>query len=670
MAYGIKPSIGMLPIDDIDTVMAAEGFMKEIKPSHIQNATQIKDDTGSITTSGITDPTLIALCAGERFENGELDRETIKNALYLGGKPASEYLESKDKGVIENIIDQLKNTNSNEIQMLRDELYQLKSELVKTGHAADTLVMNGFIDGFRNSNLKYNKASTQISAINDTFLEQINPIFSENDWLVLRKNISDNQSNSLATVLKEQGSQIQIDAGTGNIHIENSVLYKSLGEYNRGTFSFSETAEGTPGVKEYYTMLNDDSSISRQKINSNFTGLATVIKIPARNSGFLTKFIVNGKKVGNPGSLTCHLIKGSSDYISGSLSNSNGLSKAKSDGTLIASSAPTNVISDGEILFDFTNLNYSLGDHASTIYPQVEGTEYCFVIESDNVSEYDYWELELGHKKNSQADLQTNNVTYKFYNKDLLTTSNKSFEEIPEADLLYIAVTKTKKDEDEIPYDIGLYTCASPIKLAQPITSTRARLTLEINKEGNFIAKSAGTFRANTDTIQFGNLDGTHPSQTIIGGGDKVIVGGTIANVVNSTPDTLVIDKSMYVNPNDSIYRCGYKIKLKTYLVEKDSVTFADIINEKSVKYHDMKLVAVIPNGRSKSSSISDRLVFEIDMENTKDVDGNIIEFNQAELQIKWNSALNSAIIRTQAEVGNDYIGRIHGLSLAFDKII
>ena len=55
-----------------------------------------------------------------------------------------------------------------------------------------------------------------------------------------------------------------------------------------------------------------------------------------------------------------------------------------------------------------------------------------------------------------------------------------------------MAVTKTKKDEDEIPYDIGLYTSAEPIKLAHPIASTRARLTLEVNKEGIFEVQDTG----------------------------------------------------------------------------------------------------------------------------------------------------------------------------------
>lgn len=673
MAYGIKPSIGMLPIDDIDKVMIEQGFIKQINASNIQNVTESKDEsTGEIITSGISDPTLIAICAGERFENGELDRETIKNSLKLNGKPADEYLDSQDKLTIENLINQLKNTNSNEIQMLRDELYQLKAELVRTGHASDTLVINGFIDGFRNSSVKYNELSTTITSIyNGNLLEQASPIFSEKDWLVVRKDSNDKQSNVLAAVVQEQGSRIKLDTGSAIINVDNSILYKSLGEYTKGTFSFSETSRNVPGTKEYYTMLNDDSNVYKQKIDSSSTGLAVVLKIPARNAGFLTKFIVNGKKIGNPGSLTCYLIKGSSEYITGTLSLTNGLSQAENDGTLIATSSPTNTVSDGEISFDFTNTNYSaINNNLSTLYPEIEGTEYCFVIESNNATEDDYWELEVGYKKNSQSDLQTNNTTYRFYNKDLIGSVNKSFVEIPEADLLYMAVTQNKKDEDEVPYDVGLYTCAQPIKLAYPISSTRARLTLEVNKEGNFVTKTVGTIKNNINTIEFSNLDGTYPSQTIIGEGDNVIIGGTIAKVLSSTPDTLVIDKSMYVDQDDSIYRCGYKIKLKTYLVEKDSVTLADTINEESIKYHDMNLVAVIPSGRSKDSPISDRLIFEIDMENAKDSDGNIIEFNQAELQIKWSSALKAQTIRAQAECGNDYIGRIYGLSLAFDKIV
>lgn len=666
MTYGIKPSIGMLPINDIDKVMTEQGFIKKINPNHIQEVTQVKDDEGHITTTGISDPTIIAICAGEKLENGELDRETVKNAMFLDGKPASDYLKANDKDMIESIITQLKNTNSNEIQMLRDELYQLKAELVKTGHVADTLVMNGFIDGFKKSNIKYNNLSTKIVSIEDSLLEQSNPIFSEKEWLVVRRNVSDNLSNSLATVEKEQGTKIQLSTGTSNINIENSVLFKSLGEYNKGTFSFSETIEGAPGSKEFYTMLNDDSSISKHKIDSNFTGIATVIKIPNRNAGFLTKFIVYGKKSGNPGALTCHLIKGSKEYID----SLKGLSQARIDGALIASSSPTLLSLENEISFDFTNINYSLEDHLSTLYPEVLGEEYCFVITADNVSKTDYWELELGHRKNSQSDLQTNNTTYDFYNKDLSTTEKKAFEEIIGADLLHMAVTKAKKDEDEIPYDIGLYTSYEPIKLAHPISSTRARLTLEINKEGNFISKTVGTIRANNGEIEFSNFDGSYPDQTVIGKGDTVIIGGTIANVVSSTSDALVIDKSMYVNSNDSIYRCGYKIKLKTYLIEKDPITLAESINEKSIRYHDMKLVAVIPNGRSKTSSISDRLIFEIDMDNIRNKDGQIEEFNQAELQIKWSSALSAKVIRAQAESGNDYTGRIHSLSLAFDKIL
>ena len=117
------------------------------------------------------------------------------------------------------------------------------------------------------------------------------------------------------------------------------------------------------------------------------------------------------------------------------------------------------------------------------------------------------------------------------------------------------------------------------------------------------------------------------------------------------------------------IYRCGYNAQIKTYLVEK-SEDGTPIIVHGSERLYPLDLVAVIPSGRGPQSSVSDRLIFEIDIEDISNESGDIAYFNEAELQIKWNSFLSSNIIHSQALKGNDYVGRIHSLSLAFDKIV
>lgn len=672
MAYTIKPSVGMLPIDDLGKVMAAQGFIKDLKPKDIENVTAVKDVvTGSVVKPGIKDPTLIALCVGKTTPDGSIDRETVKNALNLGGKSADQYLVLEDKELISTIIETVNKAHSDEIKLLRDEMYHLKSELVRTGHIEDTGVADGYIDGFKKSNIKFSDKSTEAQAINGLYITQSEKVFEKDDWLVARKDRSDVQSNAVANVIKESGNDIQIDIGTSNMTADKTVLMKSLGEYNRGSFSFSSVSYGTPGVKENYTMLNDDSNVSKLKINSDNTGFATVLKIPKRCAGFLTKFSVNGKVYGNPGAIVCHVIKGSYEYIN-QIARTNGLSQAAADGNLVASSntVNANAVKDGEIIFDFTRLNFNPNDSTSTLYPEVEGTDYCFVIEADNVSELDYWEIEFGHKKNAPLDLQTNNRTYRFYNKDVITVGHDSFVEVADIDMLYMATTKVKEDEDEIPYSVGLYTTLNPIKMSKPITASRARLTLEVNKEGNFVSSTHGTIRAELDTIEFRKADGTYAEQTVIGGGDNLIVGNSIVKAKTSSPNTVTIDKSVYVEPMMPIYRCGYKAQVKVCLMEEDPVTKIPTVKLGSQKTYPLELVAVIPSGRNVGSTISDRLIFEIDMDDINDINGEPLYFNQAELQIQWSSFLSSSIIHTQAKKGNDYVGRIHSMSLAFDKTV
>lgn len=666
MSYTIKPSIGMLPIDDLNKVMEKQGFIKNVSADLIKDVTAEKDAEGHIVTPGITDPTRIAVNSGERNPDGTIDRTTVRNALNLNGRKADDFLKIDDKKEFNASIDVIKQSYADEIKLLRDELYQLKSELVRTGHTEDTYVADGYIDGFRKSNIKYSEDHTTISAISGPNLSQSTSLFKKGDWTVLRKNSADIKNNILTSVTAETGNEIQLGAGTASVSINNSLLLKSLGEYNKGTFSFSKYAQGVVSPKENFTLLNDDSNMSRMAITKPSTGYAATLKIPNRCAGYLTKFTVNGRTVGNPGPLVCHLIRGNAEYIE-QIASTAGLSKADADGTLLATSAVfnANMIAGDEITFDFTNTKYSPADTLSTPYPVVAGIDYCFVIEAQNVTEYDYWEIEFGQKRNTQADLQTNNKAYSFTNKDKISSTSKCFSEITNTDMLYKVTTRTIVAESEVPFNTGLYTTEKSIRIPAPIVSNRARLTLEVNKEGPFVTTTNATVQPNAGVIQFTKTDGANAEQAVIAGGDKIIIGSNICNVQTSTVNSVTIDRMLYVEPNMPIYRCGYKAQLRVCYVEPGKVSGVPTIQSTSEHIIPLTLVAVIPTGRDTDSAISDRLVFEADMEEL-----NIERFNQVDLQISWNSALSPDIIQTQFEKGNDYIGRIHSMSLAFDKVL
>lgn len=616
MAYTIKPSAGMLPIEDMSNILKAKGFLTEINSDNIEKATRkiIKNGAIETTLPGIFEPYNIALCTGEVI-NGNVDRETVKNSLCLNGREAKDYLVTEDK---ENLVDRNKSLSkiySDEIQLLRDELYHLKTELIRNGHLEDTNVAKGFIDNFKNGRIRYNNTASAISEINGEAIKQAQNIFNQDDWIALRKNINDVSETDVDTVISESGNDITLENGSVSLSVENSLLAKSLGEYKKGTFSFSKTDTNALGIRERYTTLNDDLDLKEKSIIKANTGFATIIRIPNRHTGFLTKFIAQGRKIGNPGALTCYIIKGNSQIIE-SMANSGLITEAICENTCFAKSIPVTSVDPiyKEISFDFAKTEFDITEENSFLYPQViGGNEYCFIIESSYASEEDYWIIEFG--MNNNTDLQTNNKSFIFTRNTTESTSKEIQVLEDERDMFYTVVTREVEQESEIPYKHGLYTSANTIKLQDPIKACRARLTLEINKEGNFMSISKGLKRKNIDKIDFAHANtNSSAEQTVICGGDNVVIGNEIAKVISSTPSSLWIDKTIYVDEKVPVYRIGYEAQIKVSYVETDPITFLPTVRPGSERVYPLKLIAMIPNGRGIESSCSDRLIFETDL--------------------------------------------------------
>lgn len=668
MAYTITPSVGMLPLDDLGTALEKKGFICNISNQDIEKATRkdIVVDGATVTVPGITDASLIAVCTGQINSSNEMDRETIKNAMHLSGRPASEYLAVEDKDALVEQNNNLSKTHSEEIELLRDELYNLKVELIKTGHLEDTDVSKGFIDGFKTKRKKYSVDETNVISVSGDSIKQEKNIFDETDWVGVHKDKNNDESVFVDEVISEVGNDIVLKSGSNDISTSSTLLKKSVGEYKNGTFSFSKTTYNVVSTKERYTVLNDDVEPKEMLLSRKDSGFATVIRIPTRNSGFLTKFVAQGRKIGNPGILTCYVIEGNLETIK-NLAANNKLSEIINNETFVAKSLPATLPSkkDKEIIFDFKNSAYDVTNIASTLYPQINGgTEYCFIIEAGEVNDQDLWIIDFGMNR---GDLQTNNKSFIFNKR---TVDNNALDELEtledERDMFYTVVTRDVEDEEEIPYRSGLYTVAKPIRLSEPLLASRARATLEVNKEGNFITMGKGLIRENIDSLEFRKHDGTIAEQTIIVGGDKIAIGQTIANAITTTPSSVTIDKNIYLNESVPIYRIGYDVQLKVRLVEEDPETHLPVVKPENERTLKMNLVSVMPTGRELDSSASDRLIFE-----TENLALNSLPaFNEAELQIKWRGNVSSEGMRIQLQKGNDYVGRIRNLSLSFDKTI
>jgi hypothetical protein len=663
MPYSIKPSIGMIPISDLDKVMRAQGFMKELQNSDIEKITSITID--ELTTPGITNPSLIAVCAGAKNPNSTIDRETIKNALNLNGIPADEYLNNTDKLELNASINQFNTSKSDEVKLLRDELYNLKAELVRSGHLEDTIVGDGYIDGFKNSNIKYNEDYTDLTAINGSKVTQAHHIFSEKDWLISSTVSTDSSGsqeilNNLAVVSSAFGDDLVLETIVPELNASTSTLRKTLGSYVKSSYSFSKIDEESPSITEKYIILNDDTNVVTKNINKGSYGFATTIKIPQKcinykPTGYLVRFSVDGEMYGNPGALTCYVFKDDgTDFTQ--------LKYVDIKATALATSTPvTSLNSDKELVFNFLNTTNAISES----YPEITSDSYCFVIMADTASESDYWKIKFGQKafasSDGSFDLETNNKTF-YYTDNVLGSFVKTEND---TDLLYTVATKEKEINVETPYTVGLYTTFQPIRLSSPIKASRARLTLEVNKEGNLITNTTGTVTARQTFINLLNSNKNGPSQKVINDNDTLIIDNIITKAVSTQKDRLCIDKSIYLDSAVSIYRCGYEAQLKTYTMNEDTHD----IDSSSIVVRQLNLVAVVPSGRPLTSPKSDRLIFEVNIDDIKDVNNNIISFNRAELQIKWTSNLDKNLLKSELNNSNDCVGRIYSLSLAFDNI-
>ena len=86
-------------------------------------------------------------------------RTTVENALKLGGKDTSEYVtQTTGAGIIKNQLE-MKNIYGDELQNLKDEVYQLRNELVKSGMIEHNGQYDGFIDPFRRKNISIFKTN-------------------------------------------------------------------------------------------------------------------------------------------------------------------------------------------------------------------------------------------------------------------------------------------------------------------------------------------------------------------------------------------------------------------------------------------------------------------------------------------------------------------------------
>lgn len=730
-----RPSLSFLPMEDIAA---------ELKSNKANRKFMTREDkaTDVINVAGIVSERIAISAQGQ-------DRETVKNALNLNGKPASEYVSRADGEKFLQVSSDLSEIVSNEIRNIRDELYQLYSELSKKGFIDNTMKYEGFVESFKRGNILFEDYICGISSAaagrtKDIYISDIEKkqYFEKGKKFVIK--ISDTGEEQVVTSTGVNAAgKVTFEPAANNLNSISRVgLFKTNGEYNNNTFSFSNVKKAVSEQLERYYTQSDDTDTKYLTIKRPNTGYAVTFKVP-RNikselgiAGALSQFAVRAQAVNAPGGLRCHVVDYDAIIQDGQLNPKfDNIQDAISKGYCLATSQVVystrdNTAMENDVYFDFyggvhsqyANGTKSNGSQAegeidlvdlsedvktdateafetADNFPILKDAKYCFIVECLGATDDSYWRLRFSYYNNNSYvdDLHKRNASYvyKSLSSDTINNSNKSIQiidDIAKYDLMYTLVVKDIIDEEEVGKAEGVYTAR--IILPKPIDVARARLTMRVNREGMYNIKEHNS-EYTIFVLESDSPTSHSASDTRFSIGEKIVIGNTIATVKRVSTTEIEVEKPSYLDErivryytktvydqetgsyvkktSVPVYRLSYTPYIKAKLVDWNNynqITGTYEHEDISEEPMELDLMAIMPDQYKSNNRVSDRLLFELDF--GQSADNKQVLANEFELQIYWASPFSereiNAIKDTNDRNFKELIGRIHDLSLTFDK--
>lgn len=626
-------SMAMLPMEDIETYLERiSGFRKK---------TDISIDTEKV---GTISSDLIAIAANK---NGVLkqDRNTVENALNLNGLSAEQFLQKEDASVILEDTHKVSVIGSDEIKSLRDELYQMKSELVKNGMLKSNEVYNGLYDPFRNNEIKYNdkevaKLVQSISSvsISDITVTDVSDVCI-GEYLVIKTPIQE----TVVKIKDIQSNRLILDKTTplsGPLAIDTTYITKTMGEYNDGAFIYGKKDTDIIDVNEVNVILKDGKIRKNiHEINASDSGFATTMTCPISAKGILKKVSVSLACLGNPGFVKAYIYTKSKEDKFTLLGESEAVS----------SSFATSSLRDLDFIFNIAKTKIELE----------AGEEYIVLIKTSYADASNKWFVG-GYDEPCLDGIHRDTYTYE---SELFEMFRYDYD-------MYLKISTSALLTNKVKYHKqGIYTCNLD---NNEKGFTRVRVELKVNREGRFKISDEQSSLLGSATIPLNliNEDSKdYGATSIFATNDKIVIGKETALVGNSrTSNTIFnLDKATYAPHDADVYRVGYKVLAKAIKTEFDSSNIANPIKHIKTKLVELKLIGVIPGkelGKEKASS--DRLLFEGYID-TIDAEGYILEdFNKLEVQIVWSSSLG--ITENELQANSELSGQIYDLTISTDK--
>ena len=587
-------------------------------------------------------------------EDGELvdGRGTVDNALKLGGIEASKYVTSEGANALLADSHNISINSGDEIKNLRDELYQMKSELAKLGMIKNTECYNGFIDPFKEGKEKFLK---EVVTITNTDISN-----NQIGYLSL-EDVSDLTAGEYIVIdTKEaQIAKIQDIASANRVNFTSTItgpiptgtkIYKTYGSYSDGSFVFGKKKDISIASQEKYIILNDDAQpyLLTKKYTPN-SGYCAQINIPSTARGAIRRVGVQAKKTGAPGALKCFVIDPTNN--NNDVFTMTTIEQLQADGKIIGES---NLLYPSQATSAFNELYF---DFPRPIV--LDKPNYMFLFVQIDADVNNYWELR-GLRGQNNIDLQTNNKLFSYSDGAGLNAEDGD---------LYLIVVTSEVLKDNMEYSKqGVYSCKT--KLSNLSKATRVRVELKTNREGRFkVVDNPNTLVPNlARPLNLYNEDNKSYATSLFNTGDKIAVGTQIAVVGNSRTDNTSFNlaEDTYAPAGSPVYRIGYTVQAKAMKKVFDKGNESNPIRVTETVLVPLTLKAIIEGKESgKEYLSSDRLIFEGELKVDDESGYKLEAFDEIEVQVYWE---NKGATTIDLNNSTELAGKIFDIAVSTDN--
>lgn len=618
-------SLGQLPLKDIDAYLQiVSGYTKK---------TDKAVDTKAVAE---VDSSKVAIAALDAQGNLVSDRFTVDNSLKLNGKDASKYLLKDDSQSLLGDTYAVSTIVSSELKAVRDELYQIKSELSKAGLIKQSDVYNGFYDAFRNNEIRYdNNVITTILNIekNGSSISAIMVEDSNNIYINQYISFKTSTGTQACKVINKVGTKLTISPQVSGELISDRNVYKTCGTYNKGSFVFGEKSGSITSNETYKIIIKDGNERKEIKtLNYDVKGFATKCCKLYSIDGYLSKIQISLGVIGNPGNIKIILYK-----------------ILDEDTMALEEINSSNPISSSEVTASLNNVTFTFND-AVRIY---RNENYLVFIRAEGVDTDNRWRIGGYEDACDESCLCCSGDTYDYVGSQLQPNSSSND--------IYLAFFMSEVIDNEINYlQRGVYTCSNEVKDG----FTRIRVELKINREGIFTVADNNTKICNENNILQLRSNSIYEGYTLFSANQEIVVGDSISKVGNTVSNNarFSLKQDTYTPAGAEVYRNGYKIVATVKNKVIDLTNTASPLSYKDLKVIELPLVSVMKGKENGRETSSDRLIFEAEVGTNNNQSVNVLDmYDTFEIQIYWSN--DASVIQTE-----NLAGIIYDLSVSTDK--